>query len=63
MVSDEHATGIELIAMERDRQKTAEGYTVEHDLDHQDDTLAMAAAVYAVPRSGAVESPHDGAVV
>lgn len=41
-------TGSGLIAAERKRQKTDEGYTPEHDREHEDGALARAAAVYAL---------------
>ncbi len=40
-------SGIELIAEERDRQQTKEGWTKEHDLKHDDGALSLAAACYA----------------
>lgn len=40
-------TGIELIAEERERQVSQEGYTPEHDDRHLGGELADAAAVYA----------------
>lgn len=42
-------TGIELIAEERQRQIDVEGWTPEHDDEHTDESLAMAAALYATP--------------
>lgn len=39
--------GVSLIGAERARQIQAEGYTPAHDHDHEDGSLAMAAAVYA----------------
>lgn len=42
-------TGIELIARERERQITQEGWTPEHDHSHVDNSLAKAAACYAMP--------------
>lgn len=42
-------TGMELILAERQRQITVEGWTAQHDDEHQPDTLAMAAACYALP--------------
>lgn len=42
-------TGIELIAEERQRQITAEGWTAAHDDDHDSCELAKAAAWYALP--------------
>lgn len=41
--------GVELIAAERQRQIDVEGWTPEHDAQHTDGELALAAAVYAVP--------------
>lgn len=41
--------GVALIAVERSRQVTSEGYTPEHDAEHRDDALARAAACYATP--------------
>ena len=40
-------TGIELIAEERQRQIEAEGWTAEHDAEHDQGELAAAAACYA----------------
>ena len=40
---------IELIADERIRQIEEEGFTFEHDDQHGDDQLALAAACYAIP--------------
>lgn len=40
-------TGIELIAAERKRQIEGEGWTPEHDDEHRDGSLAVAAACYA----------------
>lgn len=37
------------VVAERERQKTVEGWTAEHDDDHDDGELAMAAALYAAP--------------
>jgi hypothetical protein len=42
-------TGIELIAEERNRQVEEEGYTLEHDDEHEDGEIAKAAACYAAP--------------
>lgn len=41
--------GVELIAAERRRQIEAEGWTKEHDEQHRNGELALAAAAYAVP--------------
>lgn len=40
-------TGTDLIAAERQRQIDAEGWTPEHDDEHDDGSLAMVAACYA----------------
>lgn len=40
-------TGIELIAKERDRQVTEEGWTSGHDQEHDRGELALASAAYA----------------
>lgn len=42
-------TGIELIAKERERQLSVEGWTPQHDDEHTDNSLAKAAACYAMP--------------
>jgi hypothetical protein len=42
-------TGIELIAKERERQVSEEGYDAKHDDNHEDGELATAAAIYASP--------------
>jgi hypothetical protein len=42
-------TGIELIATERMRQVKQEGWTPEHDDEHDDGSLALAAVCYATP--------------
>jgi len=42
-------SGIELIAAERQRQIEDEGWTAEHDDQHIGESLAMAAACYALP--------------
>ena len=40
------STGIELIATERQRQIAEEGWTAEHDSQHTEGELAMAAIAY-----------------
>lgn len=40
-------SGAEMIAHERERQITGEGWTPQHDDEHTDRSLAMAAARYA----------------
>ena len=42
-------SGTELITQERERQKTEEKYTGEHDDAHTDEELARFAAFYAHP--------------
>lgn len=42
-------TGIKLIADERERQINTEGWTNEHDAQHADGSLALAAVCYATP--------------
>ena len=42
-------TGIELIIEERQRQISQEGWTPEHDDEHEYEELATAAACYACP--------------
>lgn len=41
--------GAELISIERQRQIQKEGWTPEHDDEHEDGSLAMAAVCYATP--------------
>jgi hypothetical protein len=48
-------TGIELIAAERKRQIEKEGWTAEHDEQHREEELALAAACYTLP----YELRHD----
>lgn len=42
-------TGIELIAKERQRQIDEEGWSFNHDDNHINDEMALAAACYAIP--------------
>jgi hypothetical protein len=42
-------TGAELIAIERERQMSQEGWTAEHDDQHTDNELARVGAIYALP--------------
>ena len=42
--------GVALIAAERTRQVTTEGYSADHDDEHGDGELARAGACYATPR-------------
>lgn len=48
--------GVELIAAERTRQVGVEGWSPEHDDEHGDGELAVAAACYAVPRGSVAAS-------
>jgi len=43
-------TGVELIAEERQRQIKKEGWSAEHDDEHINGEMAMAAACYAAPQ-------------
>jgi hypothetical protein len=47
------ATGVDLIAAERKRQIEKEGWTPEHDSEHQRGEMAIAAACYAVESTDA----------
>lgn len=49
--AEERSTGVRLIAEERLRQVTKEGWTPEHDADHDKEELALAAVCYAIPQS------------
>lgn len=49
-------TGVELIAAERQRQITTEGWTAEHDQKHDQGQLVDAAVCYLVPTDDDV---HD----
>tara|TARA_R110002124_G_scaffold283189_1_gene458839 strand:+ start:456 stop:791 length:336 start_codon:yes stop_codon:yes gene_type:complete len=48
-------TGSQLIADERERQISQEGWSATHDDDHQHGELAVAGACYALTQSGAIE--------
>ena len=50
-------TGLELIAAERRRQIEQEGWTAEHDEQHEVDHLAAAAAAYVLAQGPGVEMP------
>ena len=43
------ATGVDLIAQERARQVTEEGYDADHDAERGDGSLVLAAVCYALP--------------
>lgn len=49
--------GVELIAAERERQKTVEGWSADHDAAHADGSLARAAACYALSSAKGL-TPH-----
>jgi len=49
--------GTRRIAAERIRQKTIEGWTPEHDAQHKEGELSVAAACYAIHHVG--EHPHE----
>lgn len=61
---DSMSTGAELIAAERQRQITVEGYTPEHDAEHErDGQLAAAAAAYCLPGTSLISyGPEDAGV-
>lgn len=44
-----HYSGVDLIARERKRQIVEEGWSAQHDDSHADGSLAMVAAIYALP--------------
>lgn len=46
--------GVELIAQERFRQKEEEGFDAEHDAEHTDGALAIAAACYVTDETKAM---------
>ena len=46
-ISEPLKTGVDLIAIERERQLSVEGWSAEHDTEHTEGQLAMAAACYA----------------
>jgi hypothetical protein len=53
--------GIESIAAERQRQVESEGWSLEHDDQHTDETLALVAALYATPfQLLSVEAERNG---
>lgn len=51
----EQITGVGLISEERDRHESVEGWTEEHDSEHTDESMAKAAACYAMPESERVK--------
>jgi hypothetical protein len=66
MSTEETKSGVELIAAERARQISQEGWTPEHDDEHTDATLGRAAITYIIAadqdrmfESAAVHWPWD----
>lgn len=55
-------SGIEKIAAERQRQIEKEGWTAEHDDEHVNGELAMAAVCYAAPRLVYEKSQYSNGV-
>lgn len=55
-------TGIERIAVERRRQIEVEGWTPEHDEQHERGELAMAAAYYVLLDTKAIEDAPRAAI-
>jgi len=49
LAADAKSEGVKLIADERQRQIEKEGWTSEHDKQHENGELALAAACYAIP--------------
>ena len=55
MTDNQRQDGAALIAAERERQVTAEGWTPEHDDHHPDGSIAMAGAAYALVATSAFQ--------
>lgn len=55
--------GVKRIARERKRQITEEGWTAEHDDQHNDGELDLVGALYASPKQLYEEERHRGAIV
>ncbi len=49
--------GVKLIAEERQRQHEQLGWTPEHDRQHDDGAIVIAAVHYALPRNMCKEAP------
>jgi hypothetical protein len=60
MNKERSMTGTELIAHERQRQK-ALGWTEEHDRQHKDGAMVIAAVHYALPRNMCKDPPATAA--
>ena len=54
-----NATGATMIAAERFRQMTAEGYNAEHDDGHKNAELTNAAAAYAMAACNQIVLPDE----
>lgn len=48
---EKEPTGFSIVKKERKRQISVEGWTIEHDDEHTDESLAIAASSYAFPPS------------
>jgi len=57
-MEQDNLTGVQLIAAERLRQITQEGWSPEHDREHVYDQLAYAAICYADPHKRMVKIPE-----
>lgn len=57
------SVGVSLIDAERRRQVEVEGWSHEHDAEHSDGDLAMAAACYAIPFDERLHDYRKGAPV
>lgn len=51
------SAGVKLIAQERIRQISDEGWTPEHDAEHTQGEMARAASCYAIPPEGRLKVP------
>jgi hypothetical protein len=58
-MSTEMEAAVKLIADERRRQVEKEGWTPEHDDEHENGELAKAASCYADPRTSAQKEPPN----
>ena len=52
-------SGVEVIALERMRQKVTEGYTAEHDAGHANGELVSAALCYLEPSLESIGAMHQ----
>jgi hypothetical protein len=55
-------TGAELITAERERQITEEGWTAEHDDEHECGELSLLAALYATPILLYIVNVYEGKI-